>query len=148
MIRAALLRASMSTALLVAPVHASQLAATPLAAAQAAMPDNARRLDLPAPWPALRLDDRHRWMEAVNRRVNKLPLSDCKAFAFEKQHRLRDRGIDSLFVSVRDEEGAHHAILVVDGVWALDSRFAGLMTVKRLRDFGYTIAPLRGEVAP
>lgn len=135
-------------ALVVAPAHAEMLAATPLAIAIATAGTNERRLDYPPAWPSLRLSAPLRTIADVNRRVNKLPLSDCKAFAFEKQRRLLNLGIEGLFVAVKTETGEYHAIVVVDGVWALDSRFAGLMTVSRLRAFGYSIAPLRGEVAP
>lgn len=83
-----------------------------------------------------------RWLETVNRQVNDLPLTDCKAFAFEKVSRLRAYGVTGKYVVVVTETGGWHAIVVVDGKWALDNRYSEVMTVDLLRRRGYQIAPL------
>jgi hypothetical protein len=85
-----------------------------------------------------RLDD----LEIVHWRINALKLIDCKANAFEAQRRLERLGIASRFVVVKTETGGWHAIIVVDGKWALDNRQKHVVTVDQLRAVGYTIAPL------
>lgn len=83
----------------------------------------------------------YREIKTINRAVNDLPLTDCKAFAFEKVRRLEAAGIKGLFVVVRTETGTAHAIVVVEG-WALDNRYRRVVTVAQLRAAGYYIAPL------
>lgn len=73
--------------------------------------------------------------------MNRLPLTDCKAFSFEKIRRLQADGITAIFTVVRTETGDYHAIAVVDGVYALDSRYPDVMTVDELRRRGYSISP-------
>ena len=88
-----------------------------------------------------RLDD----IKDVNWRVNGFPLTDCKSFAFEKEARLRKRGITGQILIVRTEAGESHMILVVDKTYALDNRFKSVVTVEDLRHLGYQIAQLPGE---
>lgn len=86
-----------------------------------------------------------RWMDRVNRIVNALPLVDCKDQSFEKLRRLEAYGIGpdrAMFVAVRTETGAYHAIAVVDRKWALDGRQVEVVTVDDLRRIGYQIAAL------
>lgn len=78
-------------------------------------------------------------LDRINHAVNRLPLTDCKAQAFEKLRRLHRAGIAGRFVVVRTETGGYHAIAVVDG-WALDSRRHRVVTVEGLRKDGYSIA--------
>jgi hypothetical protein len=85
------------------------------------------------------------YIDRVNRIVNNLPLTDCKAQAFEKLRRLSAYGIGpdrAMFVAVRTETGAYHAIAVVDRKWALDGRQVEVVTVDDLRREGYQIAAL------
>ena len=84
-------------------------------------------------------------LEKVNWRVNGLPLSDCKSFAFEKEARLRKQGIKGKILIVLTEAGEGHAILVVDSRYVLDNRFKSVVTVHDLRKLGYQIAQLPGE---
>lgn len=81
-------------------------------------------------------------LEDVNWQVNKLPLTDCKAASFEKMRRLERAGITGRFVVVYTETGGAHAIVVVDGEYALDNRQKRVMTVNQLRAAGYQIGPL------
>ena len=76
----------------------------------------------------------------VNARVNALPLSDCKSFAFEKEARLRRQGIRGQILIVQSEAGENHAILVIDGKWALDNRFKNVTTLAQLRAYGGSVS--------
>ena len=89
--------------------------------------------------------DRYWQLQEVNRAVQSLPLTDCKASSFEAIARLRALGISAVFVAVLTEKGTGHAIAVVDGKWALDNRYQRVVSVDQLRRGGYTIAHLRGE---
>lgn len=84
-------------------------------------------------------------LEDVNWQVNHLGLVDCKSAAFEKARRLERKGIRAVFVAVRIETGEYHAIAVVDGIWALDSRQRDVVTIGQLRRDGYQIAHIPGE---
>lgn len=81
----------------------------------------------------------------VNRQVNALGLTDCKAQAFEKLRRLTRYGINAdraMMVVVRTETGAYHAIAMIDRKWAMDGRFNEVMTIEALKKLGYAIAPV------
>ena len=81
-------------------------------------------------------------IDRINHAVNRLPLTNCKSFSWEKMARLEAAGIAARWIVVQTETGGYHAIVVVDGKWALDSRRKRVVTVDDLRADGYRIAPL------
>ncbi|MBD3761485.1 hypothetical protein [Rhizorhabdus sp.] len=79
-------------------------------------------------------------LEDVNWRVNGFPLTDCRAFAFEKGRRLARLGIPSDLVITQTKDGTPHLIVVVDKKWALDNLQTRVVTIDQLRAAGYFIA--------
>lgn len=83
-------------------------------------------------------------IDRINYAVNKLPLTNCKSYSWEKMARLEAAGIPADWIVVETETGGYHAIVVVDGRWALDSRRKRVVTIDELRADGYRIADVSG----
>ena len=86
------------------------------------------------------------YLGKINRQVNRLGLTDCKAHVYEKLRRIEAYGLGpdrARFWPVTRPGGAHgksnHAIVMIDGYWAMDSFYDEVLTLDDLRRQGYHI---------